>query len=94
MAGVRKTSSSDGPRGVVYDLHSVRARPAPPEPARGVDRSGITDGGRELSRAHSAVEASDEVRAARVRAIREMIARGEYNPDPREVARSLLDRGF
>jgi flagellar biosynthesis anti-sigma factor FlgM len=94
MAGVRKTSSNDGPRGVVYDLHSARVRTAPPEPPRGTDRSGITEGGRELSRAHTLVEASDEVRAERVRALREKIARGEYKPDPREVARSLLERGF
>ncbi len=94
MAGVRKTSSNDAPRGVVYDLRPARVRTEPVDQPQGIDRSGITQGGRELSRALAAVEASDEVRAERVRALREKVARGDYNPDPREVARSLIARGF
>jgi flagellar biosynthesis anti-sigma factor FlgM len=94
MPEVRKTSTNDGPRGVVYDLHAARPRTTPPEAVREADRSGITEGGRELSRAHAAVEAAADVRTERVRALREKIARGEYKPDPREVARKLIERGF
>lgn len=94
MAGVRKTTETGEARGVVYQLHGARVKVAPPEPASDADSAGITDAGRELVRANAAVEAAAEVRSKRVRALKEKIARGEYNPDPREVARELLERGF
>jgi flagellar biosynthesis anti-sigma factor FlgM len=40
------------------------------------------------------VEESPEVRAERVAALKAQIANGTYNPDPREVARKLVERGF
>ena len=33
-------------------------------------------------------------RAARLQELKEQIARGEYKPDPDEIARRLLDNGF
>jgi flagellar biosynthesis anti-sigma factor FlgM len=40
------------------------------------------------------VESSEEVRAERVAALRAQIANGTYNPDPREIAKRLVERGF
>lgn len=91
---VRKTSGTGAAGGVVYDLARART-PAPTgeTPARS-DSSGITPAARELSSALHAVEASDDVRADKVRALREQIANGTYNPDPKEIARKLVERGF
>jgi anti-sigma28 factor (negative regulator of flagellin synthesis) len=34
------------------------------------------------------------VRAARIAALRAQVARGEYHPDPREVAKKILEHGL
>ncbi len=91
---VRKTSGTSATGGVVYDLARARTpAPATEPPARG-DSSGITPAARELSSALHVVEASDDVRAEKVKALREQIANGTYNPDPKEIARKLVERGF
>ncbi len=94
MPEVKKTSASNATRGAVYEM--LRARTSAPEgpPSARTDTSGITAAARELSAALHAVEGADEVRAERVRALRKQIANGTYNPDPREVAIKLLERGF
>ena len=94
MAGVRKTSGSSAPRGVVYDFAKARGNAVTVERSGGADSSGITSEARELAGALRLVEDSEEVRAERVRALREQIANGSYNPDPREVAKRLVERGF
>ncbi len=55
---------------------------------------GFTDEARELSRARAAVEGAPEVRQAKVEQLKRQVAGGEYNPDPREVAAKILERGF
>lgn len=94
MAGVRKTSGAGAARGVVYNLAGVRQRVAPPAAVDRVDTAGITPEARALARAIEAVEEAREVRAERVRALREQIRNGTYNPDPAEIARKLVERGF
>lgn len=94
MAGVRKASGAGAPRGVVYDFPKSRVNSATAERAERTDSSGITGEARELAGALQAVEESEEVRAEKVRALREQIANGTYNPDPREIARKLVERGF
>lgn len=94
MAGVRKTSGSGAARGVVYDLASARQRVAPASGAGRLDSAGITPGARELARAREIVEEAPDVRAERVRALRAQIQNGTYNPDPREIAKRLVERGF
>jgi flagellar biosynthesis anti-sigma factor FlgM len=93
MASVRKTSAPGAPRGVPYDIARSRNAVATNEPAK-LDRAGVSAQARELSRAHEAVESASEVRAARVAALRKQIQDGNYNPDPREVAKQILERGF
>ena len=94
MAGVRKTSGSSAPRGVAYDFAKARGNAATVERSSGADSAGITSEARALASALRIVEDADEVRAERVRALKEQIANGTYNPDPREVARQLVERGF
>lgn len=94
MAGVRKTSGTGAPRGVVHDLAGARQRVMPAAAVEPVDSAGITPRARTLARALEAVEESSEVRAERVRALRAQIQNGTYNPDPREIARRLVERGF
>ncbi len=90
MTGVRRTGET---RGVAFEptpLRPVRAVP-PPEPA---DSAGITGEARELARALEAVRAAPELRELRIAALRRAIAEGTYQPDPREIARRLVERGF
>ena len=94
MAGVRKTSGTSAPGGVVYDFAKARANAATVDRTGATDSAGITSEARELSAALKAVEDSEEVRAAKVAALRAQIANGTYNPDPREIARRMVERGF
>jgi negative regulator of flagellin synthesis FlgM len=94
MAGVRKSSGTSAPRGVVYEFPAARTTAATAERVERVDSAGITDQARELAGALQAVEESAEVRAEKVRALKEQIANGTYNPDPREIAKKLVERGF
>ena len=94
MAGVRKTSGPSAARGVVYDFQKARASIATADRVERSDSSGITEQARELASALKVVEESEELRSERVRALKEAIANGTYNPDPREVARKLVERGF
>lgn len=91
MSGIRKTGSTTAP-GAAFGLGRGRDLEAAEKGGRG-DSNGITPAARELARALHAVEAVDEVRAERVAALRAQIASGTYNPDPREIARHLLERG-
>ena len=94
MAGVRKASSTDAPRGVVYDFSRARTAPVAPARADSGDSSGITPEARELAAALGLVDEAAEIRAEKVRALKEQIASGTYNPDPREIAKKMVEQGF
>lgn len=93
MSGVRKTGATGGPAA----LYGNTRPPAPAghaaKSAR-ADSSGITPAARELAGALHAVEEVDDVRAERVAALRAQIQNGTYAPDPREIAKKLLERGL
>lgn len=93
MAGVRKTGGAGGPAAMYGFPRGREQAESAPKPGRS-DSAGITGEARELGRALQAVDAVDEVRAERVAALRAQIANGTYSPDPREVAKKLLERGF
>ena len=94
MADVRKTTGSSAPQGVIYDFNRARQRVSTAEPATDADRAGITEEARELSRAREAVEAAPDTRSERVRALKQQIQNGSYQPDAKEIAKQILDRGF
>lgn len=94
MAGVRKATGTGAVRGVVYDLATARQRVTPPAAADRIDSAGITPEARTLARASEAVDEARDVRSERVRALRQQIQNGTYNPDPAEIARKLVERGF
>lgn len=94
MAGVRKSSPANASRGVVYEMARARTGSTDAQATVRGDTSGITSAARQLSSALHVVEATDEVRAEKVRALRKQIADGTYNPDPREIAVRLVERGF
>lgn len=95
MSQVRKTSGSASTHGVIYDLAERRRQVEAADGAtQGADQAGVSESARELARAHGAVEASPDVRADRVAELKTQIANGTYNPDPKEVAKKLLERGF
>lgn len=93
MSDIRKTDTTRGTQSVVYDFGRARAR-TPARGAAATDSTGISEDARTLSRAQAAVEGAPEVRTARVNALRKQIERGDYHPDPREVARKILERGL
>lgn len=94
MSGVRKTSGAARTRGAVREFPAGRARAQAVDSPGRTDGRGITDRARELSAELNAVVEMDESRAERVRTLKAQIANGTYNPDPREIARKLLERGF
>ena len=94
MAGVKKTSGASAARGVGYAFAKPHANAATVERAERTDSAGLSDTARELSSALCMVEESPEVRAEKIAALKAQIAAGTYNPDPREVARKLIERGF
>jgi flagellar biosynthesis anti-sigma factor FlgM len=59
-----------------------------------VDETGISDRGRELSRAREIVDAAPEDRELRIKALRAAIQNGSYKLDASAVARRLIDNGF
>lgn len=93
MSGVRKTGGASGPA-AIYGATKGREHTDASAKTGRTDSAGITNSARELGRALQAVEAVDDVRAERVAALRAQIANGTYNPDPREVAKKLIERGF
>ncbi|MBI2765845.1 MAG: flagellar biosynthesis anti-sigma factor FlgM [Chloroflexi bacterium] len=96
MADIGRTPRPAGTGAVIYDISQARARAAaaPAEASAPADSAGFTESAQELARAHEAVKASPGVRAERVKALKQQIESGKYNPDPREVARKILERGL
>jgi negative regulator of flagellin synthesis FlgM len=95
MSEVRKTSGGEGPVAVIVDLcRALQRTAARAELAAPGVRAGITESARELNRARGAVESAPETRTERVRALKQQIASGAYQPDPQEIARKILDHGF
>lgn len=95
MSQVRKTSGGSAAHGVVLDLAERRRQLETIDAsAKAADGAGVSEDARELARAPGVVEASPEVRAERVAQLKAQIANGTYNPDPEEVAKKLLERGF
>jgi negative regulator of flagellin synthesis FlgM len=79
---------------VDFAKHKETREAAAGQKSSNADSSGITEGARELAQARDVVEASPEVRAEKVAALKAAIANGTYNADPREIARSLLEKGL
>jgi negative regulator of flagellin synthesis FlgM len=92
---IQGTRASGSTTPVVADFVKHKAsREAAANASGSSDSSGITQGARELARARETVEASPEVRAEKVAALKAAIANGTYSADPREIARSLLEKGL
>jgi flagellar biosynthesis anti-sigma factor FlgM len=94
MAEIRKTASAPGTGAVIYDFPSGRARVIAAEPMERKDTAGITESARELARARDAVFAAPETRGLRIAELRSLIDRGAYQPDPKDIARRILDAGL
>lgn len=95
MSQVRKSPGSGSAHGVIYDLAERRRQvDGPDEAPRGSDQAGVSESGRKLAGARAAVEPAPEARAERIARLKAEIAAGTYNPDPKEIAQKLLERGF
>lgn len=81
MARGRKTTDNGAARGTVYNLDDRRRERAE---ARA----------KEHEAALKAVRSANEVREEKIAELKARIASGQYNPDPAEIARKLLERGF
>src|SRR4051812_165297 len=93
MSEIGPTGSTNSPQAVVYDFTRERRR-IEAERSAPADRTGFTDEARELARARQAVDETSDVRAERVAALKKQIESGQYNPDPHEVAKKILERGL
>lgn len=93
---IQGTRASGSTTATIVDFakHKETREAAASENVPASDSSGITNSARELSQAREVVEASPEVRAEKVAALKAAIANGTYDADPREIARSLLEKGL
>ena len=94
MSDVRKLTSPAPARGVVTNIAEARARSCESGAYSRNDSAGFSARAQELSRADAAVQGTSDVRAEKIRALRAQIQAGEYRPDPRAIARSILERGL
>jgi hypothetical protein len=83
MSDKESTSSESPGRGVVYDLARRRRGRRGGDPARPGESLGPRP-----------ADETSEARAKRVAELKAQIAAGAYHPDPEEVARKMLERGF
>jgi flagellar biosynthesis anti-sigma factor FlgM len=95
MSELKKIASATPGGAVVYEIAprlriADRNGPVPLRP----DSAGITEGARELARAHAEVDGAREIRSEKVEALRARIASGSYQPDAREIAQAILRRGL
>ncbi len=94
MSDVRRLAGSVSARGVVANIAEARARVAAAPLAPRQDSAGFSPRARELARAGLAVRESPEARAEKINALRTQIRAGYYRPDPRAIARSILEHGL
>ncbi len=94
MGTIRKTSEAGEVHGVIHQFPGGRVKTAKRGSVEEGDRAGITANARELNRALTIVEGAPDIRTERVAALRAQVANGTYAPDPREVARAILQRGL
>ena len=93
MGEIRKTGEPAGPMGVVYDFPQGRRR-VTTDAAPASDEAAIGEGAREANRVLHVVEEAPEIRAGLVAELRAQIASGDYQPNAREIAREILNRGL
>ena len=80
MAQVRKTPATAPAPAGVSDIREARRRGPTAPRSEPVSEQPAADGGQE--------------HAARLEALKQQIARGDYHPDPEEIARKILEHGF
>lgn len=73
-------------------INSTERRPAPGADVRPSDRVRLSDDARRISHFVKLAKALPDGRAERVARLRDAVARGEYNPDPQEVAQKIIER--
>jgi flagellar biosynthesis anti-sigma factor FlgM len=94
MARIKKSA---GATGMVTSFPQRAAGAMKPQSAGGrgfSDRVETTDAALELSRAREQVRLVSEALSPRVEELKRQVESGEYEPDARQIAERLLDRGF
>lgn len=94
MAEIRKTSGSGGARGVTNMAQYRGQRAAPVKRVRSSGSAGVSPRAREIAFASKVAAGAPDVRAERIQDLQSQIERGAYQPDPREIAQKLLERGI
>jgi negative regulator of flagellin synthesis FlgM len=69
---------------------SEEAASAGPVPSRATDRVELSAGSKDVQRMQELLRQTPEVRAEKVGELKARIERGEYHPEPREVADRML----
>jgi flagellar biosynthesis anti-sigma factor FlgM len=95
MSQIRRTSSAGPVSAVVHDFSAYRSRQASgPAAADSADKAAVSDSARELNRARPIVEAAPDMRPERINELRSDIEQGNYQPDPKVIAKVILSRGL
>jgi negative regulator of flagellin synthesis FlgM len=95
MSDVQKSGAVPRPQAIIYDFSRARGA-ASTTGATGAagDSVSVTDEAKERARLRAVVESAPDVREHRVDELKEQIQSGQYQPDPRAVARSIMNRGL
>lgn len=67
-----------------------QSEPTQSEPATGKDRVELSSSSVDVQKIHEILQQTPDVRADRVRALKQQIENGEYNVDPYKVADHML----
>ena len=94
MSKIQKSGPTAAVQGLMYNIPRSHMIAGPIETAATSDSVSLTAGARDRAFAHAAVESASDIRPERVGDLKGQVDAGEYHPDPRAVARSILHRGL
>ena len=94
MSKIQKSGPTSAPQGLIYNFQRAHIVVGPIEAAGSADSVSVTVGARDRAFAHAAVQSAPDIRPERVGDLKGQVQSGEYHPDPRAVARSILHRGL
>ncbi len=94
MSKIQKSGPTAAAQGLMYTITRSHTIAGPIETSITSDSVSVTPGARDRAFAHAAVQSAPDIRPERVGDLKGQVDAGEYHPDPRAVARSILHRGL
>ena len=93
MSKIQKSGPVAAIQGI-YQMPRAHTFVGPAESTNSADSVSVTAGARDRAFAYAAVQSAPDIRPERVGDLKGQVQAGDYHPDPRAVARSILHRGL